>query len=553
MPCQLAPSGRNRCELRSALHLLLGAMQYLTAPLCVSPAISCVMVEAMNSRAFHASFLLILLLALWMRLDGLTLRPMHGDEANQAYRLGELLETGVSTYDPRDFHGPALFQVAGPIMRACGVRNFAELSVAHLRGFTVAISMLGIAALWLLRGLLPSPALLLGALAIALSPAQVFYSRYFIHEPLLVTSSLLFIYFLWQGRGRRDAILAGLFLGVMHASKETFVFVLLSALIAAWITGRLRPRALVPMAATFLLTTGLLHSNFLRTPQGLVDAGRAYAYCVQRAFGSADFEAGLTEGAGHVKPPQYYAQILAWNYEVKPERIPRTLWRNSATRPLTEVLLLLLFVVGAIRARTPFLRFAAIHGAILFVIYSLIPYKTPWCVLGPWHIMLIVAGAGAWRIICGVRNRGLRIAVALLLGIGFADFARQNELHRDVLAANDRNPFVYSHSVDDVVGIGALVREISALHPAALGMPVWVVTTDYWPLPWYFRELRKVGYFEGEIPEGIEEVPLVIGANGQVDLEATHVPSLRGLRPGVHLGLWVRRDLWERYLALRTR
>ena len=161
--------------------------------------------------------------------------------------------------------------------------------------------------------------------------------------------------------------------------------------------------------------------------------------------------------------------------------------------------------------------------------------------------MLIVAGAGAWRLICGVRKGG-RIAVALVLSLGFADFARQNELHRDVLAANDRNPFAYSHSVDDVVDLGARVREISALHADGLAMPVWVLTTDYWPLPWYFRELRKVGYFEGEIPEGVEDVPVVICANGQLDLEATHVVSLRGLRPGVHLDLWVRRDLWARLL-----
>lgn len=503
----------------------------------------------MNKTAFHFGFVAILLIALWMRLEGLALRPMHGDEANQAFRLGELLETGVSTYDPRDFHGPALFQAAAPLMRMCGVRNFAELEVQHLRGFTVAVSMLGIAALWLLRGLVPSPALLLGALAIALSPAQVFYSRYFIHEPLLVTASLLFIYFLWKGRGRRDAILAGLCLGVMHASKETFVFVFAAALIAAWICKRLQPQALLPMGAAFLLTSGLLHSNFLRTPKGLADAGRAYGYCVQRAFGSDDFEAGLTEGAGHTKSPYYYAQILAWNYEAKPSRLPRTLWRNSAARPLTELLLLLLFVCGAIGARTPFLRFAAIHGAILFLVYSLIPYKTPWCVLGPWHIMLIVAGAGAWRLICGVRNRGVRIAVALLLGVGFADLARQNELHRDVLAANDRNPFVYSHSVDDVVGIGERVRALSELHADGLAMPVWVLASDYWPLPWYFRELRKVGYFEGQVPAGVAAVPVVICANGRMDLATTHVVSLRGLRPGVHLDMWVRQDLWDQFMT----
>ena len=493
----------------------------------------------MNSRIFAACFVVILLLATWLRLDGLTQRPMHGDEANQAYRLGELLETGVSTYDPRDFHGPALFQVAGPVMKTCGVRSFAELTEGHLRGFTVAVSMLGLMALWLLRGLVPRPALLLAALAIALSPMQVFYSRYFIHEPVLVTASLFFLYFLWQDK----AIPAGLCLGLMHASKETFVFVLAAALLAAWACGRLKPRRLAPMAVAFLLMTSLLHSNFLRTPQGLVDAVKAYGYCVQRAFGSEDFEQGLTEGKGHVKAAHYYAQVLAWNYEVKPARLGKTIWRNSAARPLTELLLLILAAVGAWRSRG-FVRFAAIYGGALFLIYSLIPYKTPWCILGPWQALLIVAGAGAWRLMRSGRGR---LAVALILGFGFADFARQIELHRDVLAANDRNPWVYSHSVDDVVGIGERVRTLGALHGEQ--MPIWVVSTDYWPLPWYFRELRSVGYFEGGMPEG--SAPVVIAANGQLDLSDTHVVELRGLRPGVHLDLWVERSLWERFMAER--
>ena len=140
-----------------------------------------------------------------------------------------------------------------------------------------------------------------------------------------------------------------------------------------------------------------------------------------------------------------------------------------------------------------------------------------------------------------------RLAVALILGFGFADFARQIELHRDVLAANDRNPWVYSHSVDDVVGIGERVRTLGALHGEQ--MPIWVVSTDYWPLPWYFRELRSVGYFEGGMPEG--SAPVVIAANGQLDLSDTHVVELRGLRPGVHLDLWVERSLWERFMAER--
>jgi len=49
-----------------------------------------------------AAFLLVALLGLLLRLPQLGARPMHTDEAVNAYIVGELLAGKTFTYDPQD-------------------------------------------------------------------------------------------------------------------------------------------------------------------------------------------------------------------------------------------------------------------------------------------------------------------------------------------------------------------------------------------------------------------------------------------------------------------
>ena len=58
---------------------------------------------------------LVTLAAFWLRTHDLDRRPMHADEANQAVKLGELLDAGRYTFDPSDHHGPTLYYAAVPI------------------------------------------------------------------------------------------------------------------------------------------------------------------------------------------------------------------------------------------------------------------------------------------------------------------------------------------------------------------------------------------------------------------------------------------------------
>ena len=58
----------------------------------------------------------ICLLALALRFPGLGARPMHTDEAVNAYITGQILAGEGYTYDPKDRHGPLLYLSAAPLM-----------------------------------------------------------------------------------------------------------------------------------------------------------------------------------------------------------------------------------------------------------------------------------------------------------------------------------------------------------------------------------------------------------------------------------------------------
>jgi predicted membrane-bound mannosyltransferase len=72
-------------------------------------------------------------------------------------------------------------------------------------------------------------------------------------------------------------------------------------------------------------------------------------------------------------------------------------------------------------------------------------------------------------------------------------------------------------------------------------------STDYWPLPWYFRDYKVVGYPPQQIAKATAS--LLILSSAQIKeaervLGARYVESGRyNLRPGVEIVLFVKREL----------
>jgi hypothetical protein len=98
--------------------------------------------------------------------------------------------------------------------------------------------------------------------------------------------------------------------------------------------------------------------------------------------------------------------------------------------------------------------------------------------------------------------------------------------------ADERNPYAYVHSSTDVVRFRPLAAAALARDPGGI---IRVISGEYWPLPWYFRGLDRVGYWT--TPPADCDGALVIASSDVADtvrarLHGAYRESLLGLRPG---------------------
>lgn len=468
---------------------------------------------------FPVWLLLVTLVALWMRTHELARRPMHADEANQAVKAGELLESGHYAYDPRDHHGPTLYYAVLPIAWLRGERTLAALTETTVRLVpallgTVAVPLL--AALALPLGRWPA---LAAALFLALSPPAVYYSRYFVQETLLATFTLGALVcgrLWWKGGYTGWAIATGVCAGLMQATKGSApLFAAAAALgwLAALPGG---PRSRQPgrdvglAVFTALVTAALFYSSFGANPAGLRDAVGAYGQAEGRFAGAT----------GHEKPWWYYLRLFGW------QREGGLLWQQVAFSTLAGAGL-----VAAVVGRPPsrLLRWAAGYAVALVIAYSAVAYKTPWHAV---HFIPAFALLAAGGLMPLGRLRLGRIAAGAVVVLVATSLLAQSTRAAFVRPADPRNPYAYVHSSPDVLKFRRLAEAALARAP---DQPVRVIGEEYWPLPWYFRGLPRVGYWSS--PPDACDGALVIVSASQADtvrarLHGRYTESFLGLRPG---------------------
>lgn len=513
-------------------------------------------------------FLLVAATALALRLPSLDRRPMHNDEAVNAILLQRLWERGEYRYDPDEYHGPALHYAALPFLRLGSEKDFDHLTESTLRRVTVVAGVLLILLLALLHDALGKGATLAASLLAALSPAMVFYSRYFIHEMLLVAFTALMLGGVWRYlRSPRPgwAVVAGIGLGLMHATKETFVLTLaaMGLGVAGAVLGsrrrasssaestltlpgcRWNPRHLALALGAALIVSVLLFTSFFANPRGPIDSVLTYLPWLRRAGGQSP----------HVQPWSYYFERLFWH---APVRGP--FW--------SEGLIAVLALAGGVAVATGrglgaasigFGRFLVVYAAAITGAYVLLSYKTPWCLLNFLLPLILLAGLGVAAVLEWVGKGPGAWVAGLLLAAGTAHLGWQGWRASHDFATHRGNPYAHSQTVPNVIELTDRVKAIAAASPQGVLTEVRVVAPDsaYWPLPWYLRQLRNVGWLE-KLPEA-PYPPVVIAA---ADLRAAlDEKTNRGhlsvgfyeLRPGEFFELFVEFELWKKFVTTLPR
>lgn len=508
--------------------------------------------------------MLVALVALALRLPRLANRPMHGDEAVNAVKFGQLMEEGSYRYNPHEYHGPTLNYLTLVPAWLTGSQKLSQIGEFTLRIVPVFFGFLLVLMPLLLTRGLGKPAAVLAAVFTAVSPAMVFYSRYYIHEMLLVCFTFAAIicgYRYTQNKHVAWAIFTGLFLGLMHATKETCTIAFASMLLALVLTARIRQRregAILKIelrhiaAATVvaLIVSLLLYSSFFTNSAGILDSVRAYGTYLNRA----------TQSPLHIHPWYYYLKMLIYSkYGAGP------VWSEG----IIIVLAATGFVVAVTgkslqKGDTYLLRFIAFYTLTMTVIYSALPYKTPWCMLTLLYGMILLAAVGAPALIRLCPSLLSRTILGLILIAGGIHLTAQAYRSSYTFFADQGNPYVYAHPTTDVLRIARRIEQVAQAHPAGHNMHIQVICpdNDYWPLPWYLRRFTSIGWYD-KVDDSAPIAPLIItspaveaalsrklyetGPQGPKNLYVPLFDTYLELRPGVEITGFVTKDLWDKF------
>lgn len=503
----------------------------------------------LDNRIYTAGIIIAILAALILRLPGLSDRPMHHDEANQAVRCSELQRSFVYAYDPTDHHGPSLYYFSLPSAWLFAGRDFGGTHELTFRLVPVLFCVLLLLLFLLISDGIGRDAVVISMLFAAVSPVLVWYSRFYIHEMLLIcfTAGVIASGWRYLQSGRPGwAAMSGLFLGLMISTKETWIIAAAAMLIAAGATAvwcrldRRTPRceneiqlydciaALVAAIAVIFL----LYSSFCMNMRGLIDAVRSYAVYFKR---------GISGGA-HIHPWYYYIGLLRYESGITcfaligAVCISCNIGREPHTRRLS--------------------RFLLVYTLLLTILYSVIPYKTPWCICSIMCGMVLLAGIGVGSIAAVVRSRSVRYIVYCSAAVVAVILAWQSWRLNGSWRSGRGNPYVYIESSPDVKRLTKRLDELARLDRDGYNSMIQVIAPPdrMWPIPWYLRKFRNTGYWTVRAnPEIIRNIKYLVTSPGVSEnlpdeIKDGYMIEFFGLREDVLIVLHVRKDLWDRYI-----
>ncbi|HET6973497.1 MAG TPA: flippase activity-associated protein Agl23 [Pyrinomonadaceae bacterium] len=515
-------------------------------------------------KAWRIGVIAIFLIAAVLRLYDLNLVPLHHDEGVNGNFLVRLVREGAYTYDPGNYHGPTLYYFAAIIPWITKVlfgntaRDNYGLTTFTIRLVPVLFGLATIGLIFLLRRRLGTVTVLAAGLMLAVSPGAVYLSRYFIHETLFVFFTLGIVVSIVRFYDERNAaylIPAAASAALLFATKETAmisVAVLVIAFAVMWVymrvTGGSAKEASIServslvidemggraslvinilIALTVFVALYLLfYSSFFTNYKGINDSLQTFAIWKK------------TGNEAHVHSAEQYL-----------------IWLVKQESPL-----LFFGALGAaitvLRPKNSLALFCALWSFGLIAAYSLIPYKTPWLVLNFIVPLALIAGytiqaiyemfghvIGAtlvgWLLVGMISLAALSVAGYQTIDLNFFNYDNDSEYYVYVYAHTKR------HTIDLVNEVERIAKENSGNTTG-----ITIVSPDYWPLPWYFRNFTRVGYY-GRMAASTE--PVIIANANQKDEVDTNFGQLYQqvpgpdpggtfeLRPGVNLILYQRR------------
>ncbi len=552
----------------------------------------------MSERFWFVASLAIMFLAVVLRFYDLDLVPLHHDEGVNGNFLVRLVREGAYQYNPENYHGPTLYYFAAlfpnllRILFGAKAQNGIGLTTTAIRFIPALFGLATVGLVFTLRRNLGTIATLSAAFMLAVSPGLVYISRYFIHESLfvfftfgIVVAALKY----YETANVGYLLLAALSAALLFATKETAIISAVVVLLAFLVTHYYRRLRREDTNATSQKSKKRRAGGTSREPKGFlaqVGGPSKLAFwllialvlfvAVNILFYSSfftNFPKGVWDS---IKTFEFWTKTGRRDHKHPFETY---LWWLL----LQEPALLLLGAIGAIlivlKPTKAFALFSAAWAFGLIAAYSLISYKTPWLLVN-FLVPLALSGGFALQWIydelrqldvsATLRVTALCVVWFVVAGLvpGLMRAQTQKKLHvktfipgyqtLDLNFVNYDNDagyyvYVYAHTRRELLKLVGEIDRIAQKTPQGSATGITVVSPEYWPLPWYFRNYSRVGYY-GSMAQSNEpviianqtqqaDVEKMFGDRYQVVQSGDNTAGTFTLRPGVELLLFTRREL----------
>jgi uncharacterized protein (TIGR03663 family) len=432
-------------------------------------------------------YIVVGLLAVFLRTYDLGLRPYHHDESIHAFFSWKILQNGLGDYkyDPV-YHGPLLYYSSALMMWLFGDSDFTGRLSAAVFGLGV------IAFAWPLRRYLGRWGALAFMVLVTFSPSWTYFARFVRHDIYLALCNLAAVYFAFRfgdtGRGKYLYISAAA-IALAFANKEDMYLLtplFLFALVVAMLWGVLRGEQTLQQATRE--TTSFLRRSLLPILTSLLIFAAIWVL-LYTSFGyHPEKWFAVQEALGYWIGQQQIKRIGGpWYYYV-PELV---LYEPLITFPALAA------VVGLITQKPPpsrFLRFIVVWTVGALFVYSWAQEKVPWLLI-PQLLPLTLLGA-RWfgRVIetGAIARPAPALATAAVGALTIWSLVEANFLYDapkpDQDAAHRRETMLsYVQSTYDIHKVMDRVEEVGRQLGTGEKTRLAVSGNATWPFSWYLR------------------------------------------------------------------
>ena len=463
---------------------------------------------------------LILALAAFLRFFLLGIKPPHFDEGINGWFVDQVMKNGFYRYDPTNYHGPLHFYV---------LLLFQSLFGRNVWALRLPVVLVSIACVWLALKFEPfvgKNVSRIAALAMAVSPGFVFYGRYAIHEVWLQFFSMMFILGL-LGLWRRGTLTylwsAGVGLTGMILTKETYAIHVACALLAI-------PALAISYALNRIpdVKPAKQTWSWIDLAMIMIVGGFAIVFFYSGTFFNWSGVKGLylafkawTEtgaaGHGHEKAWDYWVGLMMPHFEIK-----RSDFFGYELPMLVGFILS--FILGvAILFRRQFsqkfnlsLRYLAIYGVGSLVAYSIVKYKTPWCIISfGWPLLFIFGAAFCWFVQSICVSPNVTIGVLLCISLGSSIWLNYFK------CSSPDEAYAYVQTYNDIFKLTKPLLTLAKRDPSNYHLTGHLIRSSVYPLPWMLGDFDRVGYYEGgNMPANLDGDFLLVQQDKIKDVES---------------------------------